>query len=125
MRHAVTLPSIVAFLTMLVAVSTTTPGRAQDDIVLESALAARNVEYWLAALLDAGVPCGPIQDVAQVLADPQVAARNMIVEAEDPVAGTIRMPGSPIKLGDRDEDATRPPAPELDGDRAAILEELD
>ena len=91
---------------------------------LEASLAERPVGEWLAALETAGVPCGPIQDVGQVMEDPQVVARNMIVHAEDPRAGRVAMPGSPIKLSGSEDPATRSPAPELDGDRARILAEL-
>ena len=91
---------------------------------LEAALAAREVDAWLAILEEAGVPCSPIQDVAEVLADPQVAARNMVVEAHDPVAGRVRMAGNPVKLSGVADPPTRPPAPELDANRAQILAEL-
>ena len=43
---------------------------------------------WIAILEKAGVPCGPINNVAQALAHPQVAARNMLIAVEDPNAGT-------------------------------------
>ncbi len=75
---------------------------------LAAALAARSSEEWLAVLTDAGIPSGPINDVAAVLADPQVRARNMIISA-----GGLALAGNPIKLsGVRDPD-TRPPAPAL------------
>jgi len=86
---------------------------------LEAALAARRVAEWLPLLEAAGVPCGPIQDVAQVLADPQVAARNMVIRA-----GDARMAGNPVKLAAFPDPAQRAPAPELDQHRAAILREL-
>ena len=88
---------------------------------LEKALAARGSEEWLAMLEDAGVPHAPLNNVAQVMADPQVQARNMIVTAEDPELGPIRMQGNPIKLSAYEDPATRGPAPDLDGDREAIL----
>jgi len=88
-------------------------------------LAARDAADWLARLAAAGVPCGPIHDVAGVLADPQVRARNMIVSVDDPVAGRLEMPGNPIKLDGRADPVTRPPAPELDANRASILAELE
>jgi CoA:oxalate CoA-transferase len=87
----------------------------------EAALAARNSKEWLALLEEAGLPSAPLNDVADVMEDPQVAARNMIVTAEDPELGPIRMQGNPIKLSDYDDPATRPPAPDLDGDRETIL----
>ena len=46
---------------------------------LESALAARSTDEWVAALIDAGVPCGPIHDYRQVFEDPHTQAREMEV----------------------------------------------
>ncbi len=91
---------------------------------LEKRLATRDAADWLARLAEAGVPCGPIHDVAGVLADPQVRARHMIVSVDDPVAGRLEMPGNPIKIVGREDPTTRPPAPALDANRAAILAEL-
>jgi CoA:oxalate CoA-transferase len=91
---------------------------------MEAALAARTSQEWLALLEKEGVPCAPLNDVAQVMADPQVRARNMIVTAEDPDLGPIRMQGNPIKLSSYDDPSTRAAAPDLDADRAAILKEL-
>jgi len=56
--------------------------------------------------------------------DPQVAARNMIVEVEDPRAGTVKLFGCPIKMSAFDDPHVRATAPELDGDRERILKEL-
>ena len=92
---------------------------------LEAALAARSSEVWLSLLEAAGVPCGPIQDVAQVVEHPQVAARNMVVGVDDPVAGRLRLAGNPIKLSGVEDPDSRPPAPELDEHRAGILAELE
>jgi CoA:oxalate CoA-transferase len=87
---------------------------------LEAALAARPVAEWLARLEAAGIPCGPIQDVAQVLADPQIAARNMLIRA-----GDAAMAGNPIKLSGTLDPAERPPAPTLDQHRTRILADLE
>lgn len=93
---------------------------------LETALARRDASAWLERLLAEGVPCGPLQDVAQVLGDPQVEARNMIVEARGDDAGPrLRMAGNPIKLSEVPDPAWRPAAPDLDADRATILADLD
>jgi CoA:oxalate CoA-transferase len=91
---------------------------------MEAALAARTSKAWLALLEAEGVPCAPLNDVADVMADPQVKARNMIVTAADPDLGPIRMQGNPIKLSAYGDSATRSAAPDLDADRAAILKEL-
>jgi CoA:oxalate CoA-transferase len=89
------------------------------QLELEGALRARGVGDWLEALAEAGIPCGPIQDVAQLLRDPQVAARNMLIRA-----GGAPMAGNPVKLAAYPDPAERAPAPELDEHRAEILREL-
>jgi CoA:oxalate CoA-transferase len=91
---------------------------------MELALSARPSRDWLALLDAAGVPSGPLNNVADVMADPQVLARNMIVETLDPDLGPIRMQGNPVKLSAHQDPSTREHAPELDEHRAAILKEL-
>lgn len=88
---------------------------------IESALAGRGTSQWLADIDRAGVPCGPINTIADVVADPHVAARNMIIRAPDPEAGEVRMAGNPIKISGFADPTERAPAPELDADRASVL----
>jgi len=106
----------------------TNPSRVAhvDDMTaeMEISLSAKTSKEWLALLEAASVPCGPLNNVADVMADPQVLARNMIVESLDPDMGPIRMQGNPVKLSAYEDAATRGAAPELDGDRDAILREL-
>ena len=92
---------------------------------LEIALQMQDTAAWLQVFETAGVPCGPINDVAQIMADPQVAARNMLVSVDDPVAGTLKVAGNPIKMSAFGDATSRPPAPALDADRDRILRELD
>ncbi|MFI4986574.1 MAG: CaiB/BaiF CoA transferase family protein, partial [Alphaproteobacteria bacterium] len=92
--------------------------------VLDPLLRSKPTAAWIALLEAAGIPCGPINNVAEALAHPQVAARNMLVELDDPKAGRVRLAGNPMKLSAFADPPTRAPAPELDGDRAAILAEL-
>lgn len=92
---------------------------------IEQVLLERTRADWLAALGDAGVPCGPINDVAEVMADPQLAARNMLIRVVDDEAGEIPMAGNPIKLSGFEDPPTREPAPALDRDRQRLLEELE
>lgn len=103
--------------------------RVANHQALKDALSARLVTRpsaeWLAILRDAGLPCGPINTMAEVVADPQVAARNMIVEVDDPKAGRVRLFGCPIKMSAFPDPHERATAPTLDGDRARILAELD
>jgi len=91
---------------------------------IEAATRAKSTEAWLALLDHAGVPCGPINTVDKALADPQVQARNMVVTMHDPAIGDLRMAGNPIKMSAFPDPSTRPAAPALDGDRAAILREI-
>ncbi len=74
---------------------------------IESITAAQPRAHWL-ALLDANdIPCGPINDYAQVFADPQVLAREMVVETDHPTLGHMRTLGSPIKLSATPPDVSR------------------
>jgi CoA:oxalate CoA-transferase len=91
---------------------------------MEVLLSAHPSKYWLARLEESGVPCAPLNNVADVMADPQVAARNMIVTANDPDIGPLKMQGNPIKLSAYADPMERSPAPGLDDDRIAILEWL-
>lgn len=86
---------------------------------LSAATRRQTTQHWNDVLLRAGVPCGPVNDVAGVVSDPQIAARNMIVDA-----GGVRLAGNPVKLSSTPDPPTRGPAPELDGDRDAILAEV-
>ena len=91
---------------------------------LEKVLTTEPGDHWLAVLQEAGVPCGSINTVADVMTDPHVASRNMIVTAEDAQAGPIRMSGNPIKLSAFEDPARRGRVPGLDEHREAILREL-
>jgi CoA:oxalate CoA-transferase len=91
---------------------------------LERALAARTSAEWLDALGAAGIPCGPLNDVAAVVADPHVQARHMIVDIDDARVRPLRAAGNPIKWSAFDDLEVRPPAPDLDEHRAELLEEL-
>ena len=92
---------------------------------METVLKTRPIAAWLEALDAAGVPCGAINNVEQVLSDPHVRSRNMVVTAEDPVSGKLIMAGNPIKMSNFDDPATRRAAPDLDADRRHILAEVE
>src|SRR5258705_2936410 len=69
---------------------------------LEALLTARfktkPAEYWLAALEEAGVPCWPVNDMLQALADPQTIAREMVVEVEHSTLGRVKTIRVAIKV---------------------------
>jgi CoA:oxalate CoA-transferase len=90
--------------------------------IIEGALKENTIEHWLAILDQAGIPCGPINNVEQVLNDPQVTARNMVISVEDPDVGNLKMAGNPIKISGFSDPTQRQPAPALDQHRASILE---
>lgn len=82
--------------------------------------------YWIDRLEAAGVPTGPIQNVAEVLQDRQILARNMVVDVLDTSgAPAFVSAGNPIKISGIEDPATRGPAPALDADRTEILNWLD
>jgi crotonobetainyl-CoA:carnitine CoA-transferase CaiB-like acyl-CoA transferase len=80
----------------------TNPGRVQrrEELLamIGAALKSRTAADWTDVLAAAGVPSGPVQDVDQALAHPQVLAREMVVELEHRVLGSVRGLGTPIKL---------------------------
>ena len=85
--------------------------RHRDTLIprITQALAARGCAEWTARLNAAGVPAGPVNTVPAALEQPQVAAREMVVELEHPVAGLLRMLGTPIKLSAQPASIRRPP----------------
>ncbi|MBI1775462.1 MAG: CoA transferase [Proteobacteria bacterium] len=91
---------------------------------LEAVLTTEPRQHWTQAFDAAGVPAGPINNVAEAIEHPQAKARNMLVEVDDPKAGRIRLVGFPIKFSGVSDRPEREPAPELDGSRQAILAEL-
>ena len=91
--------------------------------IMEGTFASRKTEEWVAILEEARVPCGPIYDIQQVYADPQVKAREMEVEIDHPVAGRIKNIGVPVKLSDT-PGSIRVAAPMLGQHTDEILGEL-
>ena len=67
---------------------------------IESVLAGADVAHWVELLNEAGVPSGPVLSVDQVFSDPQVLARDMLVELPHPELGSVKLTGLPIKLGE-------------------------
>ena len=91
------------------------------ESVIETLLKTQTTAHWLAIMAKADIPAGPINNIEQALAHPQVAARNMLVSVPDGSGGTLTLAGNPIKMSAFDDPKTRKAAPDLDADRAAIL----
>jgi len=74
--------------------------RYRDELTaeIEAALADGDAGHWVERLNRAGVPAGPVLDLEQVFADPQVLARDMLVELPHPEVGSFKTTGLPVKL---------------------------
>ncbi|MCW2860303.1 MAG: L-carnitine dehydratase/bile acid-inducible protein [Actinoallomurus sp.] len=89
---------------------------------LEAVFVSETSEHWLGLLRAAGVPCGPVNSVAQALADPHTVARGMVVETEHPHFGTVRQVASPLRVGSPERRHRR--GPRRDEDADYVLREL-
>jgi CoA:oxalate CoA-transferase len=90
--------------------------------LIEAVTLGAPAAHWIATLEAAHLPTGRVQDMGQVLQDPQLLARHMVLPvAANPGGPSFTAAGNPIKMSTLDEITARAPAPRLDGDRAAIL----
>ncbi|KMK67137.1 CaiB/BaiF CoA-transferase family protein [Puniceibacterium sp. IMCC21224] len=108
----------------------TNPERCKNVRLLKRLIEAVTIDgtkaAWIARLTAAGIPTGPIQNMEQVLKDPQILARNMVVDVLDKHGRTaFKAAGNPIKMSDFEDRTSRAPAPDLDGNRGEILRWLD
>jgi crotonobetainyl-CoA:carnitine CoA-transferase CaiB-like acyl-CoA transferase len=85
--------------------------RARGALVpaLAALLRRRTRADWLAALEAAKVPCGPINDLADLFADPQVRAREMVVPVAHPLSDALELTASPLRLSATPVEVRRPP----------------
>jgi len=106
----------------------TNPDRVthRDELIplVAEVLATRTTGEWIEVLDAAGVPVGPVQTVDEVVHDPQVLARGMVLETEHPTAGPLRMMGCPVRLS-ATPPALRTPPPLLGEHTDEVLAELD
>jgi formyl-CoA transferase len=77
--------------------------------LLAAEIARRPAAEWLKALEQAGVPCGPVNTLDRVFADPQTAARDMLIEVPHPTIGPLKLAGSPLKVGGANPPRRPPP----------------
>ncbi len=89
--------------------------------LLEPVFLSQSATDWLQTMAAAGIPCAPINNIHAVMNDLQVLARNMIVEVEDPTAGTVKIAGNPIKMSSVPESPTRGGVPEIGEHNGEIL----
>jgi len=91
--------------------------------LIEEITRAKPMQHWLDMLEDAGVPCGPILNYAQVFDDPHVRHRGMVQQLDHPVGGRINQLGPPVKLSATPARLRRP-APTFGQHTAEVLGEL-
>lgn len=105
----------------------TNPDRVQNRPALIALLTeifrTQPAAHWCRVLWEAGVPVGPVNNVAEVFADPQVQHRAMAQEVAHPLLGSVRLPGLPIKLADT-PGAIRSHPPLLGEHTVEVLQEL-
>jgi crotonobetainyl-CoA:carnitine CoA-transferase CaiB-like acyl-CoA transferase len=83
--------------------------RAQLVPILEAVMRTRTKADWLAALEAAKVPCGAINNLAEVFADPQIAARGMVTPWQHPLQSDLKLVASPLKLSATPPRTDHPP----------------
>jgi succinate--hydroxymethylglutarate CoA-transferase len=98
--------------------------RALIDGAIAAALAADTAENWLAKLKAVGVPSGRINSVAEALADPQTAARQMVETVQHPAVGELKLVGPPYKFSGTPASLRRPPPVLGEHTEEVLTEEL-
>ncbi len=91
--------------------------------MLEAIVRGKPAAYWAERLEAAGVPCGPINSIAQALADPQAVARGVRIDLPHPTAGSVPLVGLPIRMSASSPSYERPP-PLLGEHTDEVLREL-
>lgn len=99
-----------------------TENNAELKFSMAPILGKRTMQDWIDNLTEIGIPISRINNIGEVVTDPQVLSRNMIIETEHPSSGKVRMPGVAIKLSDTPGSVERP-APTLGQHTEEILME--
>jgi len=68
--------------------------------LIEKLFAQKTCDEWMALLVGASIPCGPVNNMQHLFADPQLRHRNMIAEVPHPTIGTLRLTGLPVKYSE-------------------------
>lgn len=100
-----------------------TKNRAFLYPILEEAFLKKEAKEWIDLLEEAGIPCGPVNRIDEVVNDPQVKAREMILQLHHPKVGDLMVPGTPLKLS-KTPGKIEQPAPSLGQHTEEILREF-
>jgi len=96
--------------------------RSEINALVESVIGGRTRQEWIALLNQAGVPCGPVNNLAQAFSDPQVLHQEMVIESAQP-GGPVKMPGFPLKLSETPARLYKP-SPQVGEHTVEVLREL-
>jgi crotonobetainyl-CoA:carnitine CoA-transferase CaiB-like acyl-CoA transferase len=95
-------------------------GHSELKPTLDARLRTQTRAYWITQLTAAGVPCGSVRDLHELFADPQVAARDMVLELQHATVGPLRVLGTPLKLS-KTPGSIRTPPPRLGEHTDSVL----
>ena len=96
--------------------------RSEINAIVQSAIGSRTREEWITLLNQAGVPCGPVNNLAQAFSDPQVLHQEMVIASAQP-SGPVKMPGFPLKLSKTPARLYKP-SPRVGEHSLEVLQEL-
>jgi CoA:oxalate CoA-transferase len=100
-----------------------TANHAELEPILNAALMKKTTQAWINEFDEIGLPCGPLNNIAQAAALPQVRAREMLVEVEHPVMGRLPLANTPVKLS-RTPGGIKGPSPALGQHTDEVLRAL-
>ncbi|MFH1603089.1 MAG: CaiB/BaiF CoA-transferase family protein [Pseudomonadota bacterium] len=83
--------------------------RDELNLLINQITVTRTMREWTETLTAAGVPCGPINNLAQVFEDPQVLARGMLIELDHALAGKMRAVANPVRMSETPPEYRSPP----------------
>jgi CoA:oxalate CoA-transferase len=100
-----------------------TEHHAELEPILNEAMRQKTTDEWLREFDAIGLPCGPLNNIAQAAEHPQVLARRMLAEVEHPRIGRLKLPDTPVKLS-RTPGGIKGPSPALGQDTYEVLSSL-
>ena len=106
----------------------TASGRSKDRARVNAAVSevtrTKPAQWWIETLEEAGIPCGPVNDIREVFDDPQVQHLGIRWPMKHPDLGDIALVGQPMRLSRHPRTEPAKPAPRQGDDTDAILSEL-
>lgn len=96
--------------------------RPEINAIVEAVIGSRTRQEWITQLNQAGVPCGPVNNLAQAFSDPQVLHQEMVIESAQP-GGPVKMPGFPLKLSETPARLYKP-SPQVGEHSVEVLQEF-